>query len=110
VFLIVLLPISTALLGRGGATQPVVMIYGAHLAPISLLNLLLWIEFRRSAGVRERIVGSSLTVLLFVAAVPIGAVRPQLAQYFWYAGFALPWLGRRLTRKFSGSPPTGFEP
>jgi uncharacterized membrane protein len=81
-FLIVLLPISTALLGTSGATQPVVMVYGVHLALISVLNLLLWIEFRRRPVVRARIVGSSLTTVLFVGAVAVGAVRPWLAQYF----------------------------
>jgi uncharacterized membrane protein len=108
-FLIVLLPISTALLGGRGATQSVVIVYGAHLALISLLNLLLWLEVRRSAGVGERIAGSFLTLVLFVAPVAVGAVRPELAQYFWYAAFAMPWLGRRLTRKFSKSPATASD-
>jgi len=97
-FLIVLLPISTALLGRGSTTQAVVMIYGGHLALIGLLNLLIWIEVQRKTVVRGQIVGSSLTLVLFVAAVAAGAARPELAQYFWYAGFAMAWLGRRLTR------------
>jgi uncharacterized membrane protein len=79
-FLIVLLPISTALFGGRGATGPAVIIYGAHLALISLLNLLLWLEVRRSAGVKER-----------------------------NAAFAMPWLGRRLTRKFSKSRVTASD-
>jgi uncharacterized membrane protein len=102
-FSIVLLPISTALLGGSGATQPVIMVYGMHLVLISVLNLLLWMEFRRRAIVRERIIGSMLTTAVFVGALAIGAVRPWLAPYFWYAGFAMPWLGRRLCRLSSKS-------
>jgi uncharacterized membrane protein len=45
-FLIVLLPISTALSGRG-ATVPVVLIYGAHLVLLAFVNLLLWVEVHR---------------------------------------------------------------
>jgi uncharacterized membrane protein len=52
-FLIVLLPISTAVLGRRGATQPVTLRYGAHLALISLLSLLLWLLVARPASSRS---------------------------------------------------------
>jgi hypothetical protein len=86
----VLLPISTALFAGRGTTGSVVTVYGAHLALISLLNLLLWLEVRRSAGVGERIAGSFLTFVSFVTAVAVGAVRSELAQFFWYAAFAMP--------------------
>ncbi|MGD0472337.1 MAG: TMEM175 family protein [Candidatus Velthaea sp.] len=99
-FLIVLLPITTALSNRGVETQWVVMIYGTHLALLGLVNLLLWIEVRNVAP-PGRIVGSSLMLVSLVAALAIGAVWPAAAQYFWYAGFVLPWIGRQLTRRFS---------
>jgi uncharacterized membrane protein len=96
-FLIVLLPITTALSGRGIDTQRVVMIYGTHLALLGLTNLLLWIQVR-SAAPPGRILGSSLTLASLVAALTIGVVRPEAAQYFWYAGFVLPWVGRRIAQ------------
>jgi hypothetical protein len=83
------------------------MIFGTHLALLALVNLLLWIEVR-SAATRDWIVGSFLTLASFVAALAIGVVRPEAAQYFWYAGFVLPRVGRTVTRristKISGGP------
>jgi uncharacterized membrane protein len=99
-FLVVLLPITTALSGHGVGSQRVIMIYGTHLALLSLLNLLLWIELRDVAH-RGRIVGSSLTLASLVAALVIGVVRPGAAAYFWYAAFLLPWVGRRLAQRRS---------
>jgi uncharacterized membrane protein len=66
-FLIVLLPISTGLLGRSGTTPEVVMIYGTH-ALIASLNLLLWINVHRSVADHAQIVRSSLALALFVMA------------------------------------------
>jgi uncharacterized membrane protein len=97
-FLIVLLPISTALSGRG-ATVPVVLIYGAHLVLLAFVNLLLWGEVHREPLAQIRIPGAFLTLASFLAALTVGVVRPHLAQYFWYAGFAMPWLGRRFSGK-----------
>jgi uncharacterized membrane protein len=104
-FLIVLLPISTALSGRGAAV-PVVLIYGTHLVLLALVNLLLWGEVHRKPLAQIRIPGAFLTLASFLAALAIGVVRPDLAQYFWYAGFAMPWLGRRFTWRRRGTVAT----
>jgi hypothetical protein len=65
-----------------------------------LVNLLLWIEVR-SAAPRGRIVASSLTLALLIAALAIGVVHPGAVRYFRYAAFVLPWVGRRLKRMIS---------
>jgi uncharacterized membrane protein len=101
-FLIVLLPISTALSGRG-ATVPVVLIYGTHLVLLAFVNLLLWGEVHRKPIAQIRIPGAFLTLASFLAALAVGVVWPRIAQYFWYAGFAMPWLGRRFTWKHHGT-------
>jgi hypothetical protein len=86
-FLIVL-PISTGLLGRSGTTPAVVMIYGMH-ALIASLNLLLWINVHRSVAAHAQIVRSSLALTLFLMALAIGATQPYIAPYLWFAVFAI---------------------
>jgi uncharacterized membrane protein len=101
-FLIVLVPISTSLggLAGSGAIRDSVMIYGAHLTLIALVNLLLWIEVRRGAVAHLQIVRSSLALALFVVALAVGAMRPDLALYLWIAVLATPLLSRPLARRF----------
>jgi uncharacterized membrane protein len=100
-FLIVLVPISISLPGLTGsaAAQASVMIYGAHLTLIALVNLLLWIEVPRSAATNLQIVQSSLAIALFVAALGVGAMRPDLALYIWIAVLAAPLLARQVVRR-----------
>ncbi|MEO9191827.1 MAG: TMEM175 family protein [Acetobacteraceae bacterium] len=99
-FLIVLVPISTSLPGLAGSGAKLgsVMIYGTHLFLIALVNLLLWIEVHRTVVAHRQIVRSSLALALFVAALGVGAVRPNLALYLWFAVLATPLLARYLTR------------
>jgi uncharacterized membrane protein len=103
-FLIVLVPISTSLNGLTGSDAKLgsVMIYGAHLLLIALVNLLLWIEVHRTVGAHLQIVRSSLAVALFVVALAVGAMRPDLALYLWVAVLATPPLAPYLTRRVYG--------
>ena len=87
-------------LAGSGAIRDSVMIYGAHLTLIALVNLLLWIEVRRGAVAHLQIVRSSLALALFVVALAVGAMRPDLALYLWIAVLATPLLGRPLARRF----------
>jgi uncharacterized membrane protein len=100
-FLIVLVPISTSLpdLAGPGAKLGPVMIYGAHLILIALVNLLLWIEVHHTAVAHPQIVRSSLAVVLFALALAVGAMRPNLAIYGWFAVLTTPLLARYLTRR-----------
>jgi uncharacterized membrane protein len=104
-FLIVLVPISTSLpeLGGSGAIRGSVIIYGAHLSLIALVNLLLWIEVPRSFVSRLQIVRSCLALALLVVALAVGAMRPDLALYLWFAVLASPWLGHFLMRRLYGT-------
>jgi uncharacterized membrane protein len=101
-FLIVLVPISTSLDGLTGAhaNRGPVMIYGMHLCLIGLVNLLLWIGVHRVAAAHLQVVRSALALALFVAALAVGAVRPDLALYVWFAVLAIPLLAHRITRRF----------
>ena len=103
-FLIVLVPISTSLDGLtgSGAKSTSVLIYGAHLFVLAMVNLLLWIEVHRSVGAHLQIVRSSLALLLFTAALVVGALRPEFAAYVWFAVLATTPLARYLTRRLYG--------
>jgi uncharacterized membrane protein len=102
-FLIVLLPISTGLWGRAGATQAVVMIFGTHLTLIALLNLLLWIDVHRSVVAHAQILRSAVALTLFIAALAVGFVRPFFAPFFWCSVFATTLLSANFTRRFFGN-------
>lgn len=99
-FLIVLVPISTSLPGLTGsdAQQGSVMIYGTHLALLSLLNLLLWIEVHRNVDAHLQIVGTCSALGLLVIALAVGALRPGLALYVWILVMPVQPLTRALVR------------
>jgi uncharacterized membrane protein len=104
-FLIVLVPISTSLprLAGPGATRGSVMIYGAHLSLIALVNLLLWIEVHRSAAAHQQIVRSAVSLTVFVVALAVGTVRPDLVLYVWVAVLAAPLVSRPIARRWYGT-------
>lgn len=104
-FLIVLIPLSTSLpgLAGSGARLGSVMIYGVHLFLIALVNLLLWIGVHRTVVAHVHVVRSSLALALFAAALAVGAMRPDLALYLWFAVLATPLLGRHLARRLYGT-------
>jgi uncharacterized membrane protein len=104
-FLIVLVPLSTSLPGLmgAGAIKASVLIYGTHLMLIGLVSLLLWIEVHRLVVAHLPIVRSALALALFVAALALGAVRPDLALYLWIAVLTSPLLARYLVRRWFGA-------
>jgi uncharacterized membrane protein len=99
-FLFVLLPFSTGILGQYGETRPVVVLYGGHMMLIAFVNLLLWIDMHRSVAAHAQIVRSSLALALFVLALPLGVIKPAFAPYFWFAVFATSFIGPNLARRF----------
>jgi uncharacterized membrane protein len=102
-FLFVLLPVSTGISGQFGETRPVVVIYGTHLMLIALVNLLLWIDVHRTAAAHAQIVRSSVALALFVMALALGAVKPVIATFLWFAVFATSFIGPSLARRFYGA-------
>jgi hypothetical protein len=93
-FLIVLLPISTGLFARVGSTAAAVPIYGGHLTLIAAANLALWIGVHRQAEAWLAVVPAALALAMLGGAFAVGLARPEAAQYFWYAAFAIPFLTR----------------
>ena len=99
-FLFVLLPFSTGVLGEYGETRPVVVIYGSNLSLIALLNLLLWIDMHRTVAAHAQIVRASLALALFVVALVLGSIKPVFAPYLWFGVFATSFIGPKLARRF----------
>jgi len=99
-FLIVLIPISTSLpnLSGAAAARDSVAIYGAHLLLIALVNLLLWIGVHRTTAAHGQIVRASLAVGMLLVALGVGAWRPSLAMYAWFATMASGRAGPAITR------------
>lgn len=103
--LIVLVPLTTGLPGAGGSnpSKATVLIYGAHLALIALVNLLLWIEVHRLVAAHGEIARSGLSLAVFIVALVVGSMRPAFAQYLWFSVFPMALLGRSLTRRIYGA-------
>jgi uncharacterized membrane protein len=101
-FLIVLLPLSTALWGQYGEIRPVVVIYGTHLMLIALVNLLLWMDVHRSTAAHAQILRSAVALSLCVLALVLGAVKPVIAPYLWFAVFATSFIRKDFARRLYG--------
>jgi len=104
-FLVILVPITTSLpgLGGAGAVRDSVLIYGGHLALIALLNLLLWVEVHRNAAAHQQVLRSGLAFVVFVVALPVGDVWPDLTLYIWLTALAAPALSRVLARRWGAA-------
>jgi uncharacterized membrane protein len=100
-FFIVLVPITTSLDGLTGsnAQRGSVVIYGTHLILLALLNMWLWIEVHRTVAAHLQIAKSATALVMLAVALAVGAVRPDLTLYFWFAVFASPMLGSLLMRR-----------
>lgn len=111
-FLIVVVPLSTSLPGLAGADaiRGSVVIYGAHLMVIALVNLLLWLEVHRDVAAHPQVTGGALALALFALAVAVGTLRPSLAVYFWVAALAGARLGRVLAPRLWRAKARGLAP
>ena len=76
------------------------MIYGVHQILLSLVNLLLSIGVHRAVSAPLHVVRSSLALGLLAVALVVGAFRPDLAMYVWFAVLGAPTLARPITRRF----------
>ncbi|MBV9999879.1 MAG: DUF1211 domain-containing protein [Verrucomicrobia bacterium] len=104
-FSIVLLPISTSFYFSFGSNKAAAVTYGANLALLSALNILLWVYAVRKRwlpGFDPRFPGILLdltpgvySLLLFLGGLAVIPWRPAAAQVFWITAFGAP-LVRRL--------------
>jgi uncharacterized membrane protein len=89
---IIVLPVTTGLLGSYIASADVTALYGFNLTLISALNTILWMI----AAVPRRdwlaIVTPAFPTVIFVAASILGLFAPHLSRYVWPLAFVAPIL------------------
>jgi uncharacterized membrane protein len=102
--LVVLVPITTSLPGLVGpaADRGSVVIYGAHLALLSAMNLVLWLGVHRTTAAHLQVARSGLAAALFAVALAVGAWRPGLALYLWIAVLPMGPVAHRIARRWRG--------
>jgi uncharacterized membrane protein len=88
-FLIVLLPISTALFAHGASEAASVAIFGAHITLIACANLALWIGVHTRVPSWHAVVPAAVALAVIGAGFLVGLFRPTLAQYVWYAALLI---------------------
>jgi uncharacterized membrane protein len=94
-FLIVLLPISTALLAHGASEAASVAIFGAHITLIAAANLALWIGVHTRVPTWHAVVPAALALAVIGGGFLVGLFRPALAQYVWYIALLVSPVTRR---------------
>jgi Endosomal/lysosomal potassium channel TMEM175 len=88
-FLIVLLPISTALFAHGASEAASVAIFGAHITLIAAANLALWIGVHTRVPAWHAVVPAALALAVIGGGFLVGLFHPTLAQYVWYAALLI---------------------
>jgi uncharacterized membrane protein len=88
-FLIVLLPISTALFAHGASEAASVAIFGAHITLIAGANLALWIGVHTRVPAWHALLPAAVALAVIGAGFLVGLFRPTLAQYVWYAALLI---------------------
>ena len=94
-FLIVLLPISTALFAHGASEAASVAIFGAHITLIATANLALWIGVHTRVPTWHAVVPAALALAVIGGGFLVGLFRPALAQYVWYIALLVSPVTRR---------------
>jgi hypothetical protein len=105
-FLIVLLPISTALFAHGRSEASSVAIFGAHITLIAVANLTLWIGVHSRTPAWHALLPASLALGVIGGGFVAGLFRPTMAQYVWYAALLI----GPITRRLGSAPPPPKPP
>ncbi len=89
---VIVLPITSGLVGTYGDARDVVVLYCGHLAVTSGLNAILWLLTSMPHGQSERAVGSIFATVTFIAAPLVALVASQtdMAKFILCAAFAAP--------------------
>lgn len=113
-FLIAIVPFPTSVLSEYGAETPVVVLYAATVAALSITQLLIW-TYAVRAGLTSKDVDAPMfryivlnilpAPLVFLLSIPIAFVDPQIAMYVWFAIIPMTWLFGWLARRPSRRNP-----
>ena len=95
---IIVLPVTTGLLGSYMASPDVNALYGLNLTLISAFNTILW--FIAAAPRRDwlAIVAPAFPMVIFSVGSIVGLIAPQLTRYVWPLAFLAPILAAYVER------------
>ena len=95
----IVLPVTTGLLGSYIGSGHVVALYGINLTLISVLNTVLWII--AAAPRRDWVVTVApvFAAVIFLAASVLGLLDPHLSRYLWPIAFLAPIVAASTERR-----------
>ena len=89
---IILLPVTTGLLGSYMASSDVTALYGFNLTLISALNTILWVIAAAPRRDWVAAVAPAFATVVFVIGSIVGLFAPYLTRYVWPIAFLAPAL------------------
>ena len=95
---IIVLPVTTGLLGSYMASADVNALYGLNLTLISTFNTILWLIAAAPRRDWLAIVAPAFPMVIFVVGSIIGLNAPQLTRYVWPLAFLAPILAAYVER------------
>lgn len=84
---IILLPATTGLYGTYFDVSDVVILYGAHLLTISVLNGGLWVAAVAGRGDWSMLAGPAFSSFVFLLGLIVGAFAPTAPRFVWPFAF-----------------------
>jgi uncharacterized membrane protein len=98
---IIVLPVTTGLLGSYIASADVTALYGFNLTLISTLNTVLWAMAAAPRRDWAAIVTPAFPAVIFVVGSIVALFEPYLARYVWPLAFVAPLLAAYVERRES---------
>jgi uncharacterized membrane protein len=95
---IIVLPVTTGLLGSYMASADVNALYGLNLTLISMFNTILWLIAAAPRRDWLVMVAPAFPMVIFVLGSILGLMAPQLTRYVWPLAFLAPILAAYVER------------
>ena len=95
---IIVLPVTTGLMGSYFASADVIALYGFNLTLISSLNTILWVIAAAPRRDWVAVVAPAFATLIFLVGSILSVMEPHLARYVWPLAFVAPVLAAYVER------------
>jgi TMEM175 potassium channel family protein len=95
---IIILPVTTGLLGSYIGSADVTALYGFNLTLISVLNVILWVMAAAPRRDWTATVTPAFPTVVFVAGSIVGLFEPYLARFVWPIAFLAPLVAAYVER------------
>jgi len=95
---IIVLPVTTGLMGSYFASADVIALYGFNLTLISTLNTILWVIAAAPRRDWVAMVAPAFATVIFLVGSILSVMAPHLAKYVWPLAFVAPVLAAYVER------------